>query len=120
MRLPPIPIKLTMPVRLISPQFVKPSGKRNKNDRRDAEAICEAVSRAHKRVVPLKTEDDGEPRHSGHSPRAQPTDSKADRRGQSSARIAAEREIVRASGIATLRRQPPEIMTDTDNKWPMP
>ena len=44
-----------MSVRLISPQFVKPSGKRNKNDRRDAEAICEAVSRAHMRFVPLKT-----------------------------------------------------------------
>ncbi len=44
-----------MPGQLISPQFVKPSGKGSKNDRRDAEAICEAVSRAHMRIVPLKT-----------------------------------------------------------------
>src|SRR5712691_9396835 len=36
-------------VRPINPQFVKPSAKGNKNDRRDAEAICEAVSRAHMR-----------------------------------------------------------------------
>ena len=34
---------------------MKPSAKGNKNDRRDAEAICEAVSRAHMRFVPLKT-----------------------------------------------------------------
>jgi hypothetical protein len=32
-------------VRLISPQFVAPYVKTNKNDRNDAEAICEAVSR---------------------------------------------------------------------------
>lgn len=30
-------------VRLISPQFVTPYVKSNKNDRNDAEAICEAV-----------------------------------------------------------------------------
>ena len=33
-------------VRLISPQFVTPYVKSNKNDRNDAEAICEAVGRA--------------------------------------------------------------------------
>src|SRR5690349_1450981 len=42
-------------VKLISPQFVEPYGKGNKNDSRDAEAICEAVSRPHMRFVPLKT-----------------------------------------------------------------
>src|SRR6201989_898187 len=41
-------------VRLISPQFVKPYVKGNKNDSRDAEAICEAVSRPHMRFAPLK------------------------------------------------------------------
>jgi hypothetical protein len=40
---------------LISPQFVEPYVKGNKNDSRDAEAICEAVSRPHMRFVPLKT-----------------------------------------------------------------
>src|SRR5262249_14480214 len=34
-------------VRLISPQFVAPYVKSNKNDRNDAEAICEAVDRPH-------------------------------------------------------------------------
>jgi transposase len=41
-------------VKLISPQF-EPYVKGNKNDNRDAAAICEAVSRPHIRVVPLKT-----------------------------------------------------------------
>jgi transposase len=42
-------------IKLISPQFVKPYVQGNKNDSRDAEAICEAVSRPHMRFVPLKT-----------------------------------------------------------------
>ena len=39
-------------VRLISPQFVTPYVKSNKNDRNDAEAICEAISRPSMRFVP--------------------------------------------------------------------
>ena len=42
-------------VRLISPQFVTPYLKSNKNDRNDAEAICEAVGRPHMRFVPVKS-----------------------------------------------------------------
>src|SRR5215475_3447629 len=42
-------------VRLISPQFVTPYVKSNKNDRNDAEAICEAVSRPTMRFVPPKS-----------------------------------------------------------------
>ena len=42
-------------VRLISPQFVKPYVKSNKNDAADAEAICEAVARPNMRFVPIKT-----------------------------------------------------------------
>ena len=41
-------------VRLMSPQFVKPYVKTNKNDAADAEAICEAVSRPSMRFVPIK------------------------------------------------------------------
>lgn len=40
-------------VRLMAPQFVKPYVKGNKNDARDAEAICEAVSRPTIRYVPV-------------------------------------------------------------------
>jgi transposase len=41
-------------VRLIAPQFVKPYLKSPKNDTRDAEAICEAVTRPTMRFVPIK------------------------------------------------------------------
>lgn len=44
-------------VRLISPQFVTPYVKSNKNDRNDAEAICEAVGRPSMRFVPPKSPD---------------------------------------------------------------
>lgn len=49
--------KLGHDVRLMAPQFVKPYVKTNKNDRNDAEAICEAVSRPNMRFVPIKTTD---------------------------------------------------------------
>ena len=44
-------------VRLISPQYVKPFVKSQKNDLHDAEAIGEAVQRPTMRFVPLKTAD---------------------------------------------------------------
>jgi transposase len=43
-------------VRLIPPQYVKPYVKRAKNDRNDAEAICEAAGRPGMRFVLAKTE----------------------------------------------------------------
>src|ERR1700693_2316100 len=42
-------------VRLIPPAYVKPYVKRQKNDAADAEAICEAVTRANMRFVETKT-----------------------------------------------------------------
>ena len=42
-------------VRLIAPQFVKPYVKSNKNDAKDAEAICEAMTRPNMRFVAVKT-----------------------------------------------------------------
>src|SRR5467141_3595949 len=42
-------------VKLIAPQHVKPYIKRNKNDGRDAEGICEAMSRPTMQFVPVKT-----------------------------------------------------------------
>jgi transposase len=42
-------------VRLMPPVYVKPYVKRQKNDATDAEAICEAVTRANMRFVPTKT-----------------------------------------------------------------
>ena len=42
-------------VRLMPPAYVKPYVKRQKNDATDAEAICEAVTRASMRFVEIKT-----------------------------------------------------------------
>jgi transposase len=44
-------------VRLMAPQYVKPYVKRHKNDRADAEAICEAMQRPSMRFVAVKSED---------------------------------------------------------------
>ena len=44
-------------VRLMAPQYVKPYVKRQKNDRADAEAICEAVQRPSIRFVAVKSEE---------------------------------------------------------------
>jgi transposase len=46
---------LGLTVRLMPPAYVKPDFKRQKNDAADAEAICEAVTRANMRFVPTKT-----------------------------------------------------------------
>ena len=43
-------------VRLMAAQFVRPYRKSGKNDRNDAEAVCEALSRPSMRFVPVKTE----------------------------------------------------------------
>ena len=48
-------VQLGHTVKLMAPQFVKPYVKSNKNDARDAEAICEAVGRPNMRFVPLKS-----------------------------------------------------------------
>jgi transposase len=50
-------IALGHEVRLIPPQYVKPYVKRGKNDRNDAEAICEASGRPGMHFVPAKSAD---------------------------------------------------------------
>jgi transposase len=42
-------------VKMMSPQFVQPYRKSDKNDRNDAEAICEAVTRPSMRFVAVKS-----------------------------------------------------------------
>jgi transposase len=49
--------KLGHEVRLIAPQHVKAYVKRNKNDGRDAEGLCEAMSRPTMQFVPVKSEE---------------------------------------------------------------
>jgi len=47
--------KMGHDVRQMPPQYVKPYVKTNKNDRNDAEAICEAVTRPNMHFVPTKS-----------------------------------------------------------------
>ena len=106
-------VKLGHDARLISPQFVKPYVKGNKNDANDAEAICEAVSRPNMRFVPLKgvEQQDIQMLHRIRSGSVKERTALANRiRG-----LLGEYGIVVAVGLATLRRQLPEILEDADN-----
>ncbi|MCR9571768.1 transposase [Vibrio alginolyticus] len=47
--------KLGYDVKLVAAQFVKPYVKTNKNDKVDAEAICETINRPNMRFVSVKT-----------------------------------------------------------------
>jgi transposase len=48
-------MEMGIEVRLISPQYVSPFVKTNKNDANDAAAIVEAASRPTMRFVPVKS-----------------------------------------------------------------
>jgi transposase len=100
-------------VKLISPQFVKPYVKGNKNDSRDAEAICEAVSRPHMRFVPLKTVE-SQDIQAIHRMRSRLVKERTALVNQVRG-LLAERGIVIAQGITKLRKQLPVIVEDVDN-----
>ncbi len=106
-------IKLGHDAKLISPQFVKPYVKGNKNDANDAEAICEAVSRPTMRFVPLKSvvQQDIQVLHRIRSGLVKERTALANRiRG-----LLGEYGIVVAVGLAKLRRQLPELLEDGEN-----
>lgn len=100
-------------VRLISPQFVKPYVKSNKNDVADAAAICEAVQRPDMRFVAIKSveQQDILGLHRARSLAISHRTAQANQiRG-----FLLEYGVVIARGIATLRRSVPEILEDADN-----
>ena len=101
-------------VKLISPQFVKPYVKGNKNDSRDAEAICEAVSRPHMRFVPLKTVE-SQDIQAIHRMRSRLIKERTALVNQIRG-LLAERGIVIAQGITRLRKQLPVIVEDGKNE----
>jgi transposase len=103
-------------VRLMAPQFVKPYVKTNKNDRNDAEAICEAVTRPNMRFVPLKTAEQQAllAMHRARSGWVKARTAQANQiRG-----LLGELGIVVAQGITRLRAQLPAILEDGDNGLP--
>jgi len=101
-------------VKLMSPQYVKPYVKTNKNDANDAAGICEAVSRPSMRFVPIKSieQQDIQCLHRIRSGLIQERTALVNQlRG-----LLAEYGIVVAQGITKLKKQLPEILDDTDNQ----
>jgi len=100
-------------VKLISPQFVRPYRKGNKNDPNDAEAICEAVSRPSMRFVPVKTEEQQD-LLALHRVREQLVKNRTALANQMRG-LLRERGVVVARAIARLRRALPVILEDAGN-----
>lgn len=100
-------------VRLMSPQFVKPYVKTNKSDRNDAEAICEAVSRPNMRFVPIKSEMQLDIL-AVHRVRQRLVGNRTALVNQIRG-LLAERGIVVARDVASLRRRLPELLEIADN-----
>ena len=103
--------------RLMSAQFVKAYVKSNKNDWRDAEAICEAVGRPTMRYVPVKTAEQQGLQHL-HRARSLAVGQRTALANQMRGFLF-EYGLVVAQGIGTLRRRVPELLEDADNALPM-
>jgi transposase len=103
-------------VRLISPQFVKPYVKTNKNDAADAEAICEAVGRPNMRFVPVKNvEQQGV--LALHRVRQGFVKTRTAQANQIRG-LLAEFGVVIPQGIAQLFTRLPEVLEDATNELP--
>lgn len=105
--------KLGHTVRLIAPQFVKPYVKHNKNDARDAEAICEAVSRPTMHFVPIKSVEQ-QALCMVHQVRCEQVAQRTAKVNQIRALLAEWGRVVPRQ-IQTLRRQLPCLLEDADN-----
>jgi transposase len=101
-------------VKLMSPQFVKPYVKSNKNDRNDAEAICEAVTRPNMRFVAIKSivQQDLQSLHRIRSNLIQSRTALVNQiRG-----LLAEYGVIIPKQVQNLRNQLPEILADDKNE----
>jgi len=99
--------------RLMSPQFVKPYVKSNKNDMVDAEAICEAVQRPNMRFVPIKGIEQQDIQ-SLHRAREQALKNRTAQVNQIRG-LLMEYGMVVAKSVAKLRKALPGILEDADN-----
>ncbi len=106
-------IKLGHEVKLISPQFVKPYVKGNKNDYNDAEGICEAVGRPNMRFVTVKSieQQDLQGLHRIRQSVVKQRTALANQiRG-----LLGEYGIIVAKGISQVRTRIPQILEDAEN-----
>ena len=102
--------------RLMSAQFVKAYVKSNKNDWRDAEAICEAVGRPTMRYVAVKTAEQQGLQHL-HRARSLAVGQRTALANQMRGFLF-EYGLVVAQGIGTLRRRVAELVEDADSALP--
>lgn len=101
-------------VKLMSPQFVKPYVKTNKNDSNDAEALCEAVTRPNMRFVSIKSivQQNIQAVHRIRSQLIQERTAKCNQiRG-----LIAEYGIILLQQIHNVRAKLPEILEDAENE----
>jgi len=104
-------------VRIMAPVFVKPYLKTNKNDRNDAEAICEAVQRPSMRFVKPKTPEQQAVLHLHHGRRLlvrQRIALNNHMRG-----VLSEYGIVLPQGAKATSKRLPELLEDAGNNLPM-
>jgi transposase len=104
-------------VRIMAPVFVKPYLKTNKNDRNDAEAICEAVQRPSMRFVQPKTPEQQAVLHLHHARRLlvrQRVALSNHMRGTLS-----EYGMVLPQGVNAISRHLPALLEDAENDLPM-
>jgi transposase len=106
--------KLGHEVKLMTPRFVRPYVKSNKNDAKDAEAICEAVGRPSMRFVAVKSQTQQEVL-AVHRVRSLLIRERTALMNQVRG-LLAECGIVVAPGAARLRRALAEILGDR-NEW---
>jgi len=103
-------------IKLMAPQFVKPYVKSNKNDARDAEAICEAVTRPNMRFVPIKNAEQ-QAVLSLHRARQGFVKSRT-AQGNQIRGLLSEYGIIIPQGIASIRKRIPDILEDAENGLP--
>ena len=102
--------------RLMSAQFVRAYVKSNKNDWRDAEALCEAVGRPTMRYVAVKTVEQQSLQHL-HRARSLALRQRTALANQMRGMLF-EYGVVLAQGVGTVLRRVPELVEDADNGLP--
>ncbi len=105
--------KLGHTVRIMSPQYVKPYIKSNKNDSNDAQGICEAVGRPHMHFVPPKSVEQQDIQ-ALHRAREQLIKGRTALANQTRG-LLAEYGIVVSKGVHKLRAALPRILEDGEN-----
>lgn len=100
-------------VRMMSPQFVKPYIKSNKNDRNDAEGICEAVGRPNMRFVTPKSVEQQDIQ-ALHRIRTRLVGQRTALANQVRG-LLGEYGIIFPRGISHVRNRLPEVLEDAEN-----